>query len=179
MTNKVHGFVNLHSQNLTGGIDVWKFVTTVDITPTGARVYSPASLANNWHDQIDLTDAATLSQYLLDKVIETISLRGQPVLLSSVNTTPITSANASQFLDASGNPIFPTAVAGATAYSFVFMIEHDGSWDVAGANNPTLSETIGNITGFEYGTSNPGNFAVQAVAANFDGNLGGFTSDFV
>ena len=179
MTNKVHGFANLHSQNLTGGIDVWKFVTTVDITPTGARVYTPATLANNYHDQIDLTDASTKSQYLLDKVIETISLRGQPVLLSSVTSTAITAANASQFQDASGNPIFPTAVAGATVYSFVFMIEHDGSWDVSGANNPTLSEAVGAVDGFEYGTANPGNFVVQAVAANFDGNNGGFTSDFV
>lgn len=178
MTNKVHGFASLHSQNLTGGIDIWKFVTTVDITPTGERAYTPASLASNWHDQIDLTDAGTKSQFLLDKVIETISLRGQPVLLSSVKSVELTSANIAQYQDATGNPIFPTAVVGATVYSFVFMIEHDGSWDVAGAQNPTLSEVIATIDGFEYGSANPGNFAVQAVAANFDGNLGGFTSDF-
>lgn len=179
MTNKVHGFANLHAQNLTGGIDVWKFVTTVDITPTGARLYNDASLATNWHDSINLSDPATLSQYLLDKVIETISLRGQPVLLSGVSSVPVTSANASLFLDSSGNPIFPTAVAGATVYSFTFMIEHDGSWDVKGASNPTLSETIAGIDGFEYGSAEPGNFVVQAIAANFDGSLGGFTSDFV
>lgn len=178
MTDKVHGFASLHSQDFSGGIDVWKIITTVDITPTGARVYAPATLETNWHDSIDLTDAATKSQYLLDKVIETISLRGQPILLSAINTTEITADNAKQFQDASGNPIFPTAVAGATAYSFVFMIEHDGSWDVKGSQNPTLSESIGVIDGFEYGTANPGNFVIQPLAANFDGVLGGFTSDF-
>lgn len=179
MTDKVHGFASLHEQDFSGGIDVWKFVTTVDVTPTGARVYTPASLETNWHDSIDLTDPATLSQYLLDKVIETISLRGQPILLSAINSTEITADNASLFLDSSGKPIFPTAIAGATAYSFVFMIEHDGSWDVSGAQNPTLAEAIGTINGFEYGTSEPGNFVVQAVAANFNGIMGGFTSEFV
>lgn len=160
MAQKVNGYNHGSRQNLTGGLDFYTIYTTANITATGVRKYVSGTLLSNYRDQLDLTDAATKSQYNLDKLIEVLSSRGQPVFISGVTSGATVPATVTDFTPASG----------ATVYSIQFAIEHNMAWDVisdaadaanplnvgtlnAGGRpvfNPTLAETLNGIGDFVY-----------------------------
>lgn len=138
MAQKINGLNHGSRQNLTGGLDTYTIYTTVNITPTGVRKYVDGTLATNYRDQLDLTDAATLSQYNLDKLIEVLSSRGQPVIISGITSGATVPSSVTDFTPASG----------ATVYSIQFSNEHNMAWDVV--NNPTLAETLNGVGSFVY-----------------------------
>ncbi len=118
MTEKVNG-TSFAGQFLTGGLNFYKVRTTLDIRATGV-----------------LSDA---SQKRLDKLVETISTRAQPVILSAV--TESTETDPADLPSASGS---------VTVYTLSFAIEHNMAWEVAGSKNPDLAESLDGIEGFVY-----------------------------
>ena len=129
MTEKVNGMVAA-GQHLTGGLNFYKVRTTLDISATGV-----------------ISDE---SQKRLDKLVEAISLRAQPVIMSAV--TVATEAA-------------PTDLVGTNVpvYTLSFAIEHNKAWEVAGSPNPTLAETLDGVMGFEFDGIAAGNVAVALV----------------
>jgi len=127
MTKKVNGF-SASGQFLTGGLNFYKLVTTLDIRPDTAKVGK---------DEFGYYEP-TESQKRLDKVIETISLRAQPVILSAVVPGVATADDAAKI----------DVAVGATVYTLSFAIEHNQAWEVQGSANPTLSESLDGIMGF-------------------------------
>lgn len=140
MANKVHGFNHGSKQNLTGGLDFFTVYTSANVTPTGVRKYVPGTMASNYLDTLDLTDADTKAQYNLDKLIEVISTRGQPVFISGITSGATVPATVTDFTPASG----------ATVYSVQFAIEHNFAWDVSPSTIPNLPETLNGIGDFVY-----------------------------
>jgi len=118
MVTKVNG-MSAAGQFLTGGLNYYKVRTTLDIRATGV-----------------ISDA---SQKRLDKLVQTISTRAQPVIMSAVTMT--TESNPSDLPAASGS---------VTVYTLSFAIEHNMAWEVAGSPNPTLAESLDGIEGFVY-----------------------------
>lgn len=159
MTDKINGFVGRagyvngqpavdnSAMALTGSLDIFNLYTTVDITPTGKSSYNAATQATNYvetrvHD----------SQWLLDKIIEVISTRGQPVVLTNVSSSTVAADAASTAGGLSG-----------TVYQFTFMIEHAASWF---DNNgklmlPEALNGVGSLVYVDGGASN--NVAVSLV----------------
>jgi hypothetical protein len=123
MTQKINGGVAA-GQFLVGGLNFYKVRTTLDI-----RAIDPHT---EGFLEVD-------SQARLDKLVEAISLRAQPVILSAVTTT--TESNPSDL---------PAAGANATVYTLSFAIEHNQAWEVEGSKNPTLAETLDGVAGFVY-----------------------------
>lgn len=102
MTQKVYGFSSA-GQHLTGGLDYFLLDTAVDIRATG--VYAPLAQDMAWYSSGNVSpslgdfpilpvtingvtystksayDAARASQIALDKLIEVIATRGQPVIM--------------------------------------------------------------------------------------------------
>lgn len=132
MTQKVNG-ISKAGQHLTGGLNFYKVRTTLDIR-SGA-----------------ISDA---SQKRLDKLVEAISLRAQPVIMSAVAVS--TESNPSDIPSASGS---------VTVYTLSFAIEHNMAWEVQGSSNPTLAETLDGVEGFVYdiAVSNSNNVHVALV----------------
>ena len=122
MVDKIHGMVN-KGQNLTGSLDTYTIRTTLDIRPTGV-----------------LADA---SQDRLNKLIEVISLRAQPVIRSAVKTS--TETNPSDI---------PSAVGSVTVYTLTFSTEHRGAWELGSSPNPSLAETLDGVAGFVFDVAN-------------------------
>ena len=133
MTQKVHGTVAA-GQALTGGLNFYTVRTSLDIRATGA-----------------IDDA---SQKRLDKLVETISLRAQPVILSAVTTTTETSP-----------ADLPGATGSVTVYTLKFAIEHNQAWEMQDSKNPSLGETLDGIEGFVYdiATTTANNVSVTLV----------------
>ncbi|MNK29864.1 hypothetical protein D3C87_482670 [compost metagenome] len=134
MTEKVNG-TSFAGQFLTGGLNFYKVRTTLDIRATGV-----------------VGDA---SQKRLDKLVETISTRAQPVIMSAVTTTTETAP-----------ADLPGAGAGAvTVYTLSFAIEHNMAWEVAGSKNPDLAESLDGVEGFVYdiATTNDNNVSAALV----------------
>lgn len=133
MVDKVNG-VAAAGQFLTGGLNFYKVRTTLDIRATG-----------------NIADA---SQKRLDKLVEAISTRAQPVIMSAVTTS--TESNPSDI---------PSAGANASVYTLSFAIEHNMAWEVSGSSNPTLAETLDGVNGFVYdiAVTNNNNVAVALV----------------
>lgn len=133
MTEKVNG-TSFAGQFLTGGLNFYKVRTVLDIRPTGV-----------------ISDA---SQKRLDKLVEAISTRAQPVILSAV-----TSASETSPAD------LPGATGAQTVYTLSFAIEHNMAWEVQGSANPTLAETLDGIEGFVYdiAVTNDNNVSVALV----------------
>lgn len=137
MTDKVHGFVAGASQALTGGLDFFTVYTTQDITPTGVMNYTPGTLSTNYVDTVNLDDAQTSSQWHLDKLVETISGRGQPVFMTAVTQLDTVPAGIADFAPAAG-PV----------YTLQFAIEHNFAWDVFPSTIATLPESLNGIGHF-------------------------------
>lgn len=129
MTEKVNG-TSFAGQFLTGGLNFYKVRTTLDIRATGV-----------------IGDA---SQKRLDKLVETISTRAQPVILSAVTSA----------VEAAPTDLVGTNV---TVYTLSFAIEHNMAWEVAGSKNPDLAESLDGIEGFVNDGVAIGNVSVQLV----------------
>lgn len=143
MTDKVHGFVGRawngkvdnSSMALTGSLDIFTLRTTIDIMPTGVAAYTNSGNASNYAD-VRKQD----SQYVLDKIIEIISTRGQPVVLT--NVVKSTESSPSDLPAASGS---------VTVYSFKFMIEHAASW-FDNNGKLMLPDVLNGVAGLVYTT---------------------------
>lgn len=155
--NKPNGYNHGSKQNLTGGLDFFTVYTTANITPTGVRKYTSGTFETNYQDQLDLTDAATASQYNLDKLIQIISTRGQPVFISGISSGATVPSTVTDF----------TPAEGATVYTLQFATEHNFSWDVDLFNTPvleTLAATLNGVGGFVYtGTAGAATNTVSIV----------------
>lgn len=132
MTQKVHG-VSFPGQHLTGGLNYYTVRTVLDIRPSADK---------------DLNDAA---QKRLNKLVETISLRAQPVIMGKVVESVEAKADITDL----------PAVAGmsgtdVTVYTLKFAIEHNLAWEVEG-NNPTLAESLDGVEGFVFTVPTTGN----------------------
>jgi hypothetical protein len=130
MVEKVHGHV-FAGEKLTGNMDFFTVRTLVDIRVTG--------------------NPANASQHSLDKLVETINLRAQPVILSDVTVTSETGPIAD----------LPAAGTGATVsvYTFKFAIEHTRAW---GEDGEDLALALDGIEGFSFsvGDTSGNNVAV-------------------
>lgn len=120
MTEKVNGMVAA-GQHLTGGLNFYKVRTTLDIRATGV-----------------ISDE---SQKRLDKLVETISTRAQPVIMSAVVAATATADDLAAI---------PGASSGDTVYTLSFAIEHNMAWEVQNSPYPTLAESLDGIEGFIY-----------------------------
>lgn len=129
MTEKVNG-TSFAGQFLTGGLNFYKVRTTLNILPTGK--------------------VSDESQKRLDKLVETISTRAQPVILSAVTSA----------VEAAPTDLVGTNV---TVYTLSFAIEHNMAWEVAGSKNPDLAESLDGIEGFENDGVAIGNVSVALV----------------
>ncbi len=131
MVERIHGKVNA-GQSLTGGLDFFRIRTTLDIR---AGAYGDAS------------------QKRLDKLVQVISTRAQPVILRDVVVSTET------------DPAdLPAASGSVSVYTLEFAIEHRGAWTIT-TNDPTLAETLDGIEGFVYDFANTtdNNVAVDKV----------------
>lgn len=159
MTDKINGFVGRagyvdgvpvvdnSAMDVTGSLDIFNLYTTVDITPTGKAVYDAGTQATNYVDTREHD-----SQWLFDKVIEVISTRGQPVVLTNVTSSTVAADAAATAGGLSG-----------TVYQFTFMIEHADSW-FDNNGKLMLPEALNGVGGLVYvdgGSSN--NVAVSLV----------------
>lgn len=156
MTDKVNGFVGRawagnvdnSAESLVGSLDIFTFSTTLDITPTGVATYTAGTQATNYVDT-----RVQDSQWLFDKIIETISTRGQPVVLTNV----VSASSSTSGIPAAGS----TAT---TVYSFTFMIERSGSWyNVSNDGTVDLSLLNTALNGVGYGS----NVLASGSDANF------------
>ena len=155
MTDKVHGF-SMPGQHITGGLDFFTVYTTLDITPLEFEAhgtYTPAftegTYATNYQDT-----RVVDSQLRLDKLIETISTRAQPVIMGAV-TTVTADASTADTID------LPAATAGTTLYTFTFAIEHPDAWAIVG-NDPSLNDTLNGVLDFVNVVPKAGNNIVVA-----------------
>lgn len=135
MTEKVNG-ASFAGQALTGGLNFYKIVTNLDIQATGV-----------------LSDE---SQKRLDKLVETISLRAQPIIMSKVAVSVATADDVA---------ILPGAAVGDDIYTLRFAIEHNKAWELTNSPDPNLAECLDGIEGFVYdiATTAGNNVAVELV----------------
>lgn len=116
MVEKVNGFTKPGYESLTGNLDFFTVRTLVNILPTGST--TPGADGNV------VGDATT--QEALDMLIETVSTRAQPVIMSDVE---VSVEAVSSIVD-----LPATAGEGATSDDNVFVlkfaIEHTEAWDV-------------------------------------------------
>jgi hypothetical protein len=103
-------------ENLTGDVDYYTVRTLVNITP-GAF--------------------GSATQIAFDVLMQTVALRGQPVVLGTVETV----------LYAAGNTDLPAATIGATVYVVKFIVEHKSSWATA---TPGLAKSLDGKNSFIY-----------------------------
>lgn len=110
-SNQVHGHAVPGTEHLTSNIDYFTISTPVDIannTPLAfSQVSSDASLDETYADALPAGATAASGMGPLDKLIEIIAQRGQPIIM--------------------GTP------SGSGPYSFRFATEHFGSWAVLSA----------------------------------------------
>lgn len=132
MTQKING-VAFPGQHLTGGLNYYTIRTTLDIRPSASH---------------DIADAA---QARLNKLVETISLRAQPVIMGTVKESVEQKSAITDLPVVAG--MSGTTV---TVYTFKFAIEHNLAWEVDG-NNPTLAESLDGVAGFVYTVPTTGN----------------------
>jgi hypothetical protein len=117
MVEKVHGTV-YPKQALTGGLNYFTVRTTLDIRPSASR------------------DPQDPAQKRLNKLVEIISMRAQPIINGDVRV----SSEAAPVADL---PVTGSMSGSVTVYTFNFAIEHNLAWD---AN--ALVESLNGIEGF-------------------------------
>lgn len=116
MVTKVNGFSQTGVEALTGNLDFFTVRTLVPILTNGQDEGAPVS------GEVTLGDDVT--QAALDLLIETISQRAQPVILSNV----VVSREATG--DITDLPAVTDDGDGSdTVYVFKFAIEHTEAWD--------------------------------------------------
>ena len=164
-TPNYNASVNAGRESLTIGLDYYTVVTGVNILPTTGevvysdRVYnfqnvgtdvaditstfaSPAAYANST-EFVPGTIPNDFSQDALDRLIEIVSERGQPVILG-------------------------TPVAVANGYSLKFAIEHPGAWGVTAnttAQTVPLLVTAIQTGGIDFGFNADANLAVMVCSS--------------
>ncbi len=111
-----HGFA-YPGQHLTGGLNYYTIYTTIDITPTGlgTLVVPDGTPPGVYYDTV------SNSQYMLDILIETISLRAQPMVMSQ-----ITSMAFGAYVSTATPTFVPTS---GTVWAMSFAVDHNGAWD--------------------------------------------------
>jgi hypothetical protein len=110
-----HGF-SAPGNHITASLNYYTIYTTIDITPTGiGQMVIPNGTPPGVYN-----DVVSNSQLMLDKLIETISLRAQPIVMSQ-----ITSVAFGSFV-AVDTTFVPTA---GTVWSMSFAIDKNGAWD--------------------------------------------------
>lgn len=114
---RIHGF-SQPGQHTGAGLNYYTIFTTVDITPTGI----PQMVIPRGYPLGVYTDTISNSQYMFDKLVETISLRAQPVVMSKV-----TQQTAAQFTAVNTLPDFAPGT--GNVWTLSFIIEHNGAWD--------------------------------------------------
>lgn len=162
MTDKVHGF-SMPGQHITGGLDFFSVYTTLDITPlefeqhgTYVPSFTQGTYATNYQDT-----RVVDSQLRLDKLIETISTRAQPVIMGAV-TTVTADASTADTID------LPAATAGTTLYTFTFAIEHPDAWAIIG-NDPDINDTLNGVLDFVNVVPKAGNnVVITRISADTD-----------
>uniref|UniRef100_UPI0013B3DF43 hypothetical protein n=1 Tax=Escherichia coli TaxID=562 RepID=UPI0013B3DF43 len=92
------------------------------------------------------------AQKRLDKLVETISTRAQPIIMGAVEMTM-------EDKDSITDLPAVSAVSGdeGAVYTFRCAIEHDQAWEVTGGNNPTIEESLHGVAGFVYDIPTNGN----------------------
>ena len=132
MTRKVHGFADV-DESLGKNYDFFIFRTVVDIQPTGVVV--PLS-DPNYIDNVTLPvtikgvtyttpaqyNAALDSQKLFNILMETVSLRGQPVIVGEVIVVNQSGPDGDL-------PITNTYSVPYDVFNVRFVVEHNQSWD--------------------------------------------------
>jgi hypothetical protein len=161
---KMHGY-SAPGQHLTSGLNYYTLYSTQDITPTGAPVMViPRGTPLGVYE-----DVVENSQYLFDKIVETISLRAQPVMISQISSVPF--GNFTALPD-----LAPTA---GNVYSMGFVIEHNGAWDTQQAGYTASTNPVG-VTPRPVITGGPlYNAAIPDLKATLMSNLGNFSPAFV
>lgn len=122
MVEKVHG-TSFSGEFLTKNMDFFTVRTLVDIRPSATK------------------DPNEASQVSLDKLVETISTRAQPVILGGVTVSSETDPSD-----------LPAASGTVDVYTLKFAVEHAGAW------NPTeLAETLDGVDNFVFTTPTTNN----------------------
>lgn len=132
MTRKVHGFADV-DESLGKNYDFFIFRTVIDIRPTGVivplndpnyidNVTLPVTIKGVTYTTAAAYNAALNSQRLFNLLIETISLRGQPVIVGDVF---VVNQNAPD----PQLPITNTYSSPYDVYNLRFVVEHNQSWD--------------------------------------------------
>lgn len=122
---KIHGVTDA-GEFLTGDMDFFTVRSLIDITtdPDG--------------------DPADVSQIALDKLVETISTRAQPIILGSVTEE----AGVSDYTDFVG-------FSGGTVYVLKFATEHTDAWGPLDNTQVTeLMDALDGVAGFVSDTTN-------------------------
>lgn len=132
---KQNGIAN-PGEHLAKGLDFWTIQTTINILATGWNA-TPSITVPNYLGEPEYVE--NTSQLALDKLVQIIGLRGQPVILNA-----------------------PT---GTGPYQVTFAIEHNGSWPadggvvttpVAGTRSTSLeSAIVAHGVNFGFGSDTP------------------------
>jgi len=118
MVEKVNGY-SRKGDFIRRELDYYLVRTTLDITPTGV-------LSNT-------------SQRRFDKLIETISLRAQPIIIGDVFTT-------TEDVPVADLPVtLSLATSTVTVFNVRFAIEHEMAWE---NTSISLAESLNGIEGF-------------------------------
>lgn len=131
---KVHGS-GFPKESLTKNMDFFTIRTTLDITidTTGSAPFFGGN------------DPADASQARFDKMVETVSLRSQPVILGdvvvTVETAPVADLPATSALS-SGSSV--------SVFTIRFANEHEAAWSAE-----TLSEALDGIEDFVFDSVTP------------------------
>lgn len=120
MVEKVNGYAS-SGDFIRRNMDFYTVRTTLDITPTG-----------------NLSDT---SQKRFDFLVQTISLRAQPVILGNVFTTTEVTPVADLPVTGVSYPSGSTV----TVYNVRFAIEHEAAWEDVPV---TLEESLDGLYGF-------------------------------
>ncbi len=136
-SNQVNGHAAANSEHLTSNIDFFTILSHVDLLNTTATATTFAGdLSGDLQDgdapPAGLPTGSTNVETALDKLMEIISQRGQPVIMGGIVTNSV-----------------------AGTYTFSFATEHAGSWNVTGGmtvDNSAVDLTNAiNAAGIDFG----------------------------
>lgn len=119
MVERVNGTVK-PNQSLTGGLNFFTVRTTLDI-----RYSATGDLSNE-------------AQKRLNKLVEVISTRAQPVIIGDVAVSTETAPIADL-------PVTASSTGDVTVYALNFSIEHNLAWEAE-----ALAEVLNGVAGFVY-----------------------------
>jgi hypothetical protein len=161
---KMHGY-SAPGQHLTSGLNYYTLYSTQDLTPTG----QPVMVIPRGTPLGVYSDVVENSQYIFDKIVETISLRAQPVMISQITSVPYNQFTAlPDFAPTAGN-----------VFAMGFVIEHNGAWDTNQAGYIASTNPVG-VTPRPLITGGPlYNAAIPTMLQTIVANLNNFSPAFV